>query len=68
MQAVLEFFAVGLTQLKHCLRFVSRLACGTKELKCKTVNPTKKMIDPFLLEELKGDYSYEEHDERIPGK
>ena len=45
-QAVPEFVAVGVITLKHCLRFMSRLADGISNLKCCMVNPTRKMIDP----------------------
>ena len=31
-QAVLEFFAVGVKTLKHCLGFMSRLADGIENL------------------------------------
>ncbi len=51
-QTVPEFIAVGVTTLKHCLRFLSRLADGIDNLQCGKVNPTKKMIDPKLTKYL----------------
>ena len=35
--------------LKHCLRFMSRLADGIENLQFGMVNPTRKVIDPFLF-------------------
>ena len=60
-QAVPEFVAVGVITLKHCLRFMSRLADGIENLQFGMVNPTRKVIDPKkskMSERKKSAYSH----------
>ncbi len=51
-QTVPEFVAVGVTTLKHCLGFLSRLADGIDNLQCGKVNPMRKMIDTKIIEKI----------------